>query len=99
MKKSFATAILMLLMVACHTVHTADSYADFVKATELQVNNDLYRGTYYCGSADGFDYYCIKRDLFADVYYKIPAGELPIKRSPVYPAPREQWQCISNLLK
>ena len=98
MKKSFATVVLMLLMVSCHTVHTVDSYADFVKATELLVNNDLYRGTYYCGSADGFDYYCIKRDLVADVYYRIPAGQLPVSEALSYPAPREQWQSISNRL-
>ncbi len=58
-----------------------------------------YRGTFYCGSQDGFDIFCINRDFLIDdnIFFRVQEQESPVTKRKPFSRRKSNWVDVSVL--
>lgn len=78
------------LFQGCATATSADGLRTIINGPE-GAYNDLWTGTFYCGTKDGFHYFWHTRAIVADELYKVAESEIEIPTPGKYPLPRSKW--------
>ena len=98
--RSALTVLLLILLgslvpLAFQGCATETTLADL--KDRINTPNDLWTGTYYCGTKDGFHYFKHTRMLVTDPLLRIDANELDIPNPMKYPQPRSKWVSVEEL--
>jgi len=61
--------------------------------------SDMWRGTFYCGSDEQYDYFRHQRAMATDISVKVKKGGIQLPRTIAFPAKKSDWIDVSQLLK
>ena len=89
----FTGIVIVALIAGCIIRGTRTvSYAEFLRAAEPNLHNTLISVSYYCGSADGFDYFVVRQPLGSEDRYRVSeSGSKVTDRFP-YTKDRSKWR-------
>ena len=95
---SLLAAPVCFLLQGCTTVTatSAEGLRTIINGPE-GVYSDLWTGTFYCGTKDGFHYFWHTRAFVPDDLYKIAESEIEISNPGRYPLPRSKWISAEGL--
>lgn len=61
--------------------------------------SDLWLGTYYCGTEDGYHYIRHQRKYHNDIFMKIKTNEFSMVDTIEYTADKSKWFSVSKLIR
>jgi hypothetical protein len=85
------------VLLGCSTPRqvTSVELRDLIQGSK-GVQSTMWRGTYYCGTKDGFHYLRHTLAMGRDQLLKIPTNDLPLAVIGKYPLPKAEWVILKE---